>query len=506
MIRCLNKFLFRKTDQWLFWIITSLFIKGLFFIFLLYKHDYTAIPGFWGGTGGDTVSYLLPIENFIRNGDYSPDLRMPGYGILYLPFALLFNKALACNLLILLQYIIDALSVYPLALIALYVFKSNKAFYLTFYGYAISTYTSLFDNLLATESFTTSFLIFSVFFLLKSFQENNRNVKMHLFLAGLCFTETVFLRPVFIPLLIVYSVVLVIHFYQHLSIRSISLRIIILLCPLVFFDGLWIIRNYIRYSRIIPLTKTIYSPQIENSYLGPLNSFVESWGGNQIYWDPSAEIRWFLPAKTLHSIAPKLQDKNISLPGYIYTTEYNNDSLQLLRRQLAVYLATGTDSLTDSLRRKDLLAGIREKCIRYSNSIKHKKPLLYYVGAPLLLTKKFLINSGTYNLFNTPANKLNAISFCIKIFYSVLYLMIIVLGMMAIFSLSKPSIFFLPPALVTSIIVYTIAIHPIILRFCEARYFVPAYPFMLICAVYGGYSILPHLFKWITGKINQVVG
>ncbi len=483
MQRFLNNFFLRKTDSRVFWVITAFIFKGLIFAFLLYRHDYNTIPGFWGGTGGDTPSYLLPIENLIKTGHYTPDLRMPGYGILYFPFAYLFTKAAACNLLIILQYIVSALTVYPLALIALHLFKSDKAFYLTFYLYAISTYTSLFDDMLYSESFTVSFLILSVFFLLKSFQPETRHERVYLFLSGLFFTETFFLRPVFIPLIAVYVTVLVLHSVRLRSKKNLMLRLLILVSPVLFFDGVWIARNYAIYHRVIPTMKSIYSPEIENSYQGPLNTFVKSWGGSEVYWDPRADIRWFMPESALAMPHP-IQSKAITLPDYICTSKFNLDSLQLLKRQLSLYLATGTDSIKDSLRRKALLATVRAKCKRYTQSVKQEKPFLYYIAAPLILTKKFLIHSGTYNLFNVPAARLGTWLLAVKIFYSGLYLFILAFGAAAVLILAKPSLQCFPVALITSIVIYTVIVHPILLGKCEARYFVPAYPFMLVCAVY----------------------
>lgn len=439
----LHKYFLKEPGNWIFWVIMAFLFKGLFFIFLLCKHDYSSISGFWGGTGGDTETYLLPIDNFIKTGNYFPDLRMPGYGILYLPLAFLFHKLVACNLLISLQFIVAALTVYPLALIAWYLFKSKIIFYLTFYCFAISSYSNLFDDILLTESFTTSFLILSIFFLLKSLQEKARHEKLDLFLSGLLFTETFFLRPVFIPLVAVFMAVLLLHHARINSKKNMLLRVAILLTPILIGDGSWIVRNFAKYHVIIPTMKSIYSPQIENSYLGPLYTFVQSWGGSEVYWDPSAEIRWFIP-KTVSVLQPQFADKRTILPDYIYTSAYNYDTLQSLEKQLSLYLATGADTLKDSLRRKALLAIIRAKCKKYANSVRAEKPLLYYVTAPLILTKKFLIHSGTYNLFNTPASKLNGISFSVKVFYSMLYLVILALGAIAIVVLSKKSILLFP--------------------------------------------------------------
>src|ERR1700739_405936 len=183
----LNNFFLKDPSKWQFWMLLALFFKALIFVFLIAKHDFNTIPGFWGATGGDTESYLRPIDNFLAKSGYTPDNRMPGSGLIYLPFAFFFSKSAACNLIILLQFVASVLSVYPLALISKCLFKSSTLFYITFYLYTISTYTNLFDSILLTESFSTSFLILSVFFFIKALYINTKRL-LHLFFSGLLLT------------------------------------------------------------------------------------------------------------------------------------------------------------------------------------------------------------------------------------------------------------------------------------------------------------------------------
>jgi hypothetical protein len=129
----LKGILFRDIYSKWYWITIALIVKFVPFILLLHNKPLNDIPGFWGGVQGDTYSYLAPIENFIKSGNYDPDFRMPGYGILFYPLLLLFTKAVACNIIIILQYIVAAVSVYYLALTAKNIFSSNKIFYIREY-------------------------------------------------------------------------------------------------------------------------------------------------------------------------------------------------------------------------------------------------------------------------------------------------------------------------------------------------------------------------------------
>ena len=126
------------------------------------------------------------------------------------------------------------------------------------------------------------------------------------------------------------------------------------------------------------------------------------------------------------------------------------------------------------------------------------KAFLYYIIAPVMRIKAFLFHSGTPNLFLTPTSQLGIIPLCIKVFYSVFYMSLVVFGTIGLFLLSRKcfkNIIILP---VIAIVVYTIFIHPVFFGMCEKRYFVPAYPFMLIIAVYAFISLFyrKHFTGW----------
>jgi hypothetical protein len=482
MKQLLTKFFLRSPSHWQFWVVFAFLCKGLIFLFLICRNDLSTLPGFRGVIGGDTPSYFQPIDDLIAYGNYTPDFRMPGYGILYIPFAFFFSKCISYNCIIICQFVVASLTVYPLALIAKGLFKSNRLFYLTFYLFAISTYTNLFDSTLYTESFTTSFLILAVFYFLKAIQQESK-INLHLFISGLLLTEVIFLRPVFMPVILLFSIVLLVYYFKHKTFKKPFLKLLLLLSPFLFFEGAWIARNYIKHDKFLPTTTSNGYPGVADSYYPPLYTFVRSWGGSDQTGEPMAEIRWF----GLHDVLPpQLHNVKVSLPNDIYTSKFNYDSLLVLRNQLTEYIS-GEDkpSTVHSQKRETLLATIRAKCLLYAASVKNERPFLYYFKAPLKRTKAFLVHSGTPNLFLTLTPQLGPVSYIIKVFYSLLYLGIISLGIIGILLLSMESLRLNPVVLITGLVIYTIIIHPIILGTCEKRFFVPAYPFMLVCAVFA---------------------
>ena len=161
----LKSVLLKDSSNWRFWIILSICIKSILFIFLINKGDYNNLTGFWGALGSDTEAYTTALERLIYTGHYSPDFRMPGYAVLYVPLLLLFKKTIALNILILCQLILASVSVYALALVSKYIFKSDTLFYITYYLFLISIFSNMYDHVLASESIATSFLLLSVYFL-----------------------------------------------------------------------------------------------------------------------------------------------------------------------------------------------------------------------------------------------------------------------------------------------------------------------------------------------------
>jgi hypothetical protein len=297
------------------------------------------------------------------------------------------------------------------------------------------------------------------------------------------------------PLVLLYLCVLLVFFMKNKSQKLSFLKMLVFLLPFLFCDGAWVLRNYLKYYRVIPGSQYLLYPRLTDTYYQPIFKLVRSWGGSDQVWEPDAEIRWF---GINDGLRPELHNRKVSLPDYIYTSKFNYDSLLVLKKQLAVYISSEPDSVAaNSPQIKLLLATIRGKCFLYANSIKTEKPFLYYGLAPIMRTKAFLIHSGTPNLFLTPTSQLNPLSYCIKIFYSILYLLVIGLGIIGMLLLFRESIKFSLVALITGIVFYTILIHPVILGACEKRYFVPTYPFMLICATYA--------INWVRVKVKFAV-
>jgi len=472
------KFIPRASNKW-FWFGLALLIKLAFFIYFLHQYDKSLLDFnsvVIGHKTGDTDSYLEPINNLIQNGSYNPDFRMPGYGFIYLLFRLLFNQLLASNLLVVLQLLLSAVSVYCLALSALYIYKSEKYFLFIFFIYAFSSYPSYFDVLIVTESFSVSTLILNVYFLIKHHQTRN---KVWLFISGVFLCWGIFLRPVFI--LLIFFEFLYLSFFlskdKIISFRKKIISLLLFLLPFICAESLWVARNYFHNKQVFFLTKTIRYSWSNKDFVA-VKDFVSSWGGDDSY-EHNAEIFWFEYHQDIFKVS-KEKIQQIKFPAYIYTSKFNYDSLVAVKKNIKL----SRDTSLTSEQRNHYQVYITDKLNKYSQSIKDEKPAVYYLYAPAKMLVRFIFQSGSHFWFLKPFNTLSILEKCIKLFYSLLYWIIIILGSIGCVSFMINHFRDFNIKFVMSFIpLYFILIHPVFLRLTDERYIIPAYPFLTIIAV-----------------------
>ena len=473
----------QNPSNWKFWVFLALLVKGLLFVFLISKGDFNNIPGFWGAVGSDTETYTTALENLFYNGQYVPDFRLPGFGIIYLPLLFVFKKTLALNCLIIIQLILASISVYALALISKNIFKTSFIFYITFYLFLISIFSNMSDHVLASESLATSFLVLAFYYLIK--WRDNQILK-YIFFSGVIFAEAFLCKVIFFPLIIIFIIVIV---KFRVDKKTMFKSIFIFILPFVLIDGLWIIRNYYCHHKFIPLQTSQYYPGELENYRRHAFIFLQAWGGNHVYWDPKAEIRWFGIIENKKMVSKQLVNDYGEIPSTIYTSQFNRDSLVKIKDDIYKY----THFENNEILQKSIISRFQ----KYSESIRKEKPFLYYVKAPLMYVKIFLVQSGTSDLFNKTYKKLNRVEMGFKIFYSLYYWAILVFGFFGVFLLLKKSFLLHIEFSVVGIILYLSFIYPLYFRYCEYRYLVPTWPFLIISSSYTLYLILYKIKKLI---------
>jgi hypothetical protein len=486
-----------NTDNFIFWVGLAFLLRLPIYAFLYFSLDisiYLASRGVFAIEGGDTFSYFTPIENLLTKNIYANDIdniqtyagRMPGYGTLYYLFRLLFEQKGSINLIITFQILFSIISVFFLSKIAEHITNNKFVFYCTFLLAAVSTYSSIFDFYLLTESFTTSLLIMSVYFLFKYISSGKL---MQLWVVGLLICWALFLKPYFLPVLVLFSLYLLVELIivKKWPLLKASIHCSIIWIPFIVIDTIWVIRNYQYFHKVVPLQINMQAGYTYTQADIQLRQFVTAWGGDIISWNPKAEIRWF------DAFAGRInqRDKGITsfddtvvLPDYIYTKDFNIDSLRKLRQGIVI-----ANDLAYQLNDKDKISlDVEHTLSIYTHSFQSQKPVTYHILVPLILLKKYLLHSGTYNLINKSYNQLNLFMKSIKIIYSLFYLVIVILGTYGVFTglFSKNT----KCLLVICISGYFTLLFPFVLRSIEYRYWVSAYPLYLILATIAFSSLL----------------
>lgn len=420
---------------------------------------------------GDTSGYYDPAEDFSNGLGYTSYCRMPGLLPIYFLLRLLFSAVWTKTLIIFLQFIASTTSVYVLALIAQMVSGKESVFRLTFFVYALSSFVSIWDHFGYSDSFSASFLIFSVYFLLV-YRQNKHN--SHLFLSGFFLAWSIFFRPVhgvFIPALAL------IYLCDLKQILPSIKRMTIFGLPLLISLSAWTFYNYREHHRLVvlqgPFTECFSSITKE---IASIRELITAWGGDIQPWAKGSAAQWFFDPKSINTNM-ELREKNE------ITSVYNMDSLMLLRK---AYFDFRSDS-TPTAQKPILEQYIAQRSALYVRSYKKEKPFRYYFTNKLRLLKSLLVAE---RLDNLPFPKLSAMKFyhkALKAGYYLLLLFInIVGGSACLLALRKKNYLALAP-------LSMIFLLAVILNTVEQRYLVPVYPFLLIYAmvlVQQGYSWL----------------
>ena len=192
---------------------------------------------------GDTKTYYNPAEDFVQGQGYTSICRMPGILPIYAPISYFSGPPAAKISMIVIQFLCSVISVVLLGWIASVLFRNKKAMGLTIILYGVSTFVSIWDHFLMSDSLSISFLIFSIYFLIRYLQQGKL---LTLLWSGLFITWSVFLRQIDIVVILIAGLILIV--YQWNKFGRIFKSAIVFAMPFVFFIGTWTYYNYQKTS------------------------------------------------------------------------------------------------------------------------------------------------------------------------------------------------------------------------------------------------------------------
>jgi ABC-type multidrug transport system fused ATPase/permease subunit len=402
-----------KINNYLFWIFLALLINGIFFWLQVYL-NYAANKPLLGYYSNDSHEYYHSAENFFASGIYSPDVRMPGLGIIFILFRLFFEKTIVLNIILVLQWLLSAVSSYVLAITISRVIKKETVFYFVFFLVTLTNYIFHWSVFLLAESFCISFFIFSLYYYDRFFETG---FKKHLFWCGLFFTWCVFLRPVFLMFYGLAAVCLLLYFLKHrTNFKTIVASGVIFFSVFLVCDSAWTVRNYHKKNKFIFLNDISFYTEISGIYPHPaLYYFLKAWGG-----DVENEINWFEIDKSLN-----YHNRDTILPDHIYTSQFNKDSLLLVKERIRFLKKHPSDSIVWL---------INNSLQNFTRSIKEEKPFLYYIGSGFVNLKKLLFRGyGNYNSYTQSYSELPVFKKVYRTGKSLLFYAIFFTGALSLF-------------------------------------------------------------------------
>ncbi|MDD5570132.1 MAG: hypothetical protein PHD97_03145 [Bacteroidales bacterium] len=422
---------------------------------------------------GDASSYIEPVENYLQkksyywwNGERKVYAgRTPFYGLFFLFFRLFFSPENASSAVVVLQVLLESLAIFVLSKMILGLFRNI----LLFWAYVIfmlsSFYVTIYSFYLLTSSMTVSFIIFAVYFYYKYIEED-RKIK-YLIASSFFLGYIVSMKPPYI-LAYLFIVLDLILYYRKLSffnlVKVLIKKTFIASVPFLILIVPWTIRNYILLKKPILFFENKYAGYKQTKADLECRYLIQAWGESFISWDKKTAGNYFWPWVFKNEYV---------LPDFVESSSCTKKDIEKTRDLLWQLEKNHNDSLERV---------VLDRFKQHKRAFISEKPFQYYFLSYLRLIKHYTIHSGSYYL---PISKrfsfYKPYQFYIKLFQSLLYYIALLFGIAGLIMLTikkrKYFIFLLTP-------LFLIVLYPIIFRYCEARYFMPFYPFAAMGAVY----------------------
>ena len=264
-------------------------------------------------TSEDTefVSNFIPEEKYDESVFYT--FRSPGFAFFYYPLRLILSKENALILILILQVLLTALAKYLIAELGLIITKKKWVFFSLFILINLTPYFVQYNNLLLTEAFGFSFLVFSIYVSMKAFQYesvfSSKRFKKLMFLGGLYLTISLMLRP-FLAVFLFLMGLFILFRYRNKFEKMIIVGIIYF-SGFIIIDGIWLVRNFVCTREIIPLAQTLKFQDHKHSALKPMRTFSLYHKLSDRWFQKSSPVYWLVTkndSRNLFDLLPELSD------------------------------------------------------------------------------------------------------------------------------------------------------------------------------------------------------
>lgn len=391
----------------------------------------------------DMSEIFLPVDMLVKTGTYSQGEnnipfagRMPGYIFPYLIFRLIFNKSISLYLLGIFQLILKSISAILIHQIIYNITKSVRWAHVALFIYVFIPYFGFWDYICHPNSTSVSIYVILLYSLY-----NFKDKASSLTWIGILMTYLFFMRPFLFVYLLPISIYIFYHLNKNQSYVYVIKRISIFFIPLLFFESMWVIRNYISLKKFIPFQSAYVSLNYGKFYqsvdytdkdktsLIKVRALIHCWGGETFWYFPG-EKAWFCG-----------KDNNFIFPPYVYTKSISIDSLLYLKQLIFISLHNDFDTKKkDSIENK-----IIEVTNRYIKYYKKEKPLDYWIFSKFRVWKTLLFKNITQDWPGYQYGRKNIVYLLLKIIsiieYTTLWISFLFVLIKLIFQMNKISSF-----------------------------------------------------------------
>jgi hypothetical protein len=353
--------------------------------------------------------------------------RVPGQSLSYGLFRYFTSMSVAINLLILFQIAVYSAAFTLLSKVLSEVFKNKYVFWISILIFGIEFYHSIWSHYVTlSESLGNSYLVLSLCFFYYYIEGEARK---YLFFSGFFGALCFFFKVTNVVFIGVLGAFLIIHLIKEkLKLTSIVRLCFLFSLPFIILESIWVVRNYNATSKFIPLQQIRGFPiNISNNSENPMKecvSFIKSFGGNWVKWNPKSEMAWFNSIAYNTENGFKVEKYVIDVfPNWIFTDKLDSN---YLKEAKIIWNTSKKEGLieSDKLKLEYKAASILSE---FKQNIIQNHPIQYHLLSRLKCFKDFFLHTGTY-YFPYGFNEVGLVGKLIKISQMLLYYLILILS------------------------------------------------------------------------------
>ena len=184
-------------------------------------------------------------------------------------------------------------------------------------------------------------------------------------------------------------------FSNKQAIKQLLIALVMFTLPFIFFESIWIVRNYVSLHKFIPLQTSFVpgsdskNPEYNNGMVTKnsmmsVRKLIFAWGGNNTWYFKNSDMAWFVRRNDPAA-------KNFKFDNSIFFDGFTQDSLAKLKSSIVFSF----ENLLPPVAADSVETVISSTAERYYNNFVRHKKIYYYFYAPIKRFKHYLLKNPT---------------------------------------------------------------------------------------------------------------